>query len=179
MERYQQLLKLHKESISQRAIAKRLGINRETVGRYVRAGQFPERAPRKYASTTDPFTDYLRKRWEEGCHNAAQLARELKGQGFTCSYHSARRRVAHWDRAGNGGSANGSTLKAPVMHPPSARRLGWPLLKEPGDLDEQDRTFLEALSQRCPEVTAAGVMARDFAMMMREHQGDAGAMNRL
>ena len=82
LERYQQVIELHRQAVSQRAIAKRVGINRETVGRYIRIGRFPERAPRKYASKTDPFTDYLRRRWEEGCHNAAQLARELDAQGF-------------------------------------------------------------------------------------------------
>ena len=46
-ERYQKVIELHHRGISQRAIAKRLGIHRETVGRHIRAGQFPERAKRK------------------------------------------------------------------------------------------------------------------------------------
>jgi len=39
----------------------------------------------------------LRQRWREGCCNAAQLTRELRMRGFTGSYCSVYRRVAHWD----------------------------------------------------------------------------------
>jgi transposase len=148
-----------------------LGINRETVGRYIRAGQFPERAPRKYASKTDPFIDYLRKRWQEGCRNAAQLTKELKAQGFCGSYLSVRRRVAHWRRTPSG-EPPGRSSAPPVVHPPSARRLAGLLLKDSCDIDERDRSFVEALCRRCPEVAAAAGLARGFTMMVRQLQGD-------
>jgi len=172
MERYQQVIELHRQGVSQRAIAKRLGLNRETVGRYARAGRFPERTPRKYASKTDPFTDYMRKRWEEGCRNAAQLSRELDARGFKGSYYSVRRRVAHWRDPECGESSGCHSPAPPVMRPPSAKRLGWLLSKDFRDLDDRDRSFVEALFQRCPEVAAAAALARDFATMVRQLQGN-------
>ncbi|UCC31423.1 MAG: ISL3 family transposase [Phycisphaerales bacterium] len=172
LQRYDQVIELHHQGVSQRTIAKRLGINRETVGRYIRAGQFPERTPRKYASKTGPFTDYLRKRWAEGCHNAVQLAQELRAQGFRGSYHSVRRRVAHWRCTASEGLSGRPSPVPPAVHPPSARRLAGLLLKVPGELDDQDRIFVDALFQRCPEVADAAPLARDFATMLRQLQGN-------
>lgn len=172
LERYDQVIELHHQGVSQRTIAKRLGIDRETVGRYIQAGQFPERAPRPYASKTDPFTDYLRKRWTGGCHNAAQLARELKDRGFRGSYCSVCRRVARWRRTGDGEPSGARPQAPPAVHPPSARRLAGLLRKDLNDLDDQNRRIVEALFRRCPEVGAAATLARDFATMVRQLQGN-------
>ncbi len=172
LERYQRVIELHRQGVSQRAIAQRVGIHRETVERYVRAGRFPERTPRKYASKTDPFTDYLRKRWEEGCHNAAQLTRELKTQGFVGSYYSVRRRVAHWNPAESSRFQGSVSPMPPAMPPPSSKRLAWLLLKKPGDLDDQDRVFVEALLRRCPEVAVAAELAREFGAMAHDRRGN-------
>lgn len=168
LERYQQVVELHRQGVSQRVIGKRLGIHRETVGRYIRAGQFPERAKRKYASKTDRFTVYLRKRWEEGCRNAAQLARELEAQGFTGSYCSVRRRLAHRRHAE---PREHMTVPPPAVHPTSAGRLAWLLLTQSTDRDDQDQMFIEALFERCPEVAIAAELAQEFTAMVRERKG--------
>jgi transposase len=98
LERYEQAVNLYRKGVSQRAIGKQLGLNRETVRRYVRAGEFPERAKRVYSTLADPFSEYIRQRWDQGCHNAAQIARELKQQNFCGSYCVIRRLVARWRR---------------------------------------------------------------------------------
>jgi transposase len=82
LQRYQRVMELHRQQIPHREIARQLRMHRGTVRRFVQAGCFPERAGREYASATDPFVDYLRARWQEGCHNAAQLTQELRAQGF-------------------------------------------------------------------------------------------------
>lgn len=163
LEKYEQVMELHHQGMSHRKIARQLNINRATVGRYIQAGEFPERATRKYAGKTDRYTDHLGKRWQEGCHNAAQLFRELEAIGFTGSYCSVRRRVAHWDRS-NGSS---TTPQPPNVQPPSARRSACLLLKNPADLDKRDRAFVEALLEQCSEICAATQLACDFAAMVR------------
>ena len=45
---------------------------------------------------TDRYMDYLRRRWNEGCHNAQVLFGELVEQGFQGSVPSVRRTVAAW-----------------------------------------------------------------------------------
>lgn len=171
MERYNQVLALHQQGVSHRLIATRMGINRETVGRYIRTGRFPERAARKHASKTDPFTDYLQRRWAEGCHNAAQLARELRARGFAGLYCSVRRRVAHWDATGI--AAENVPLRPPAVHPPSAQRLAWMLLKDSDDIDSGDRRFIEAFFHHCPEVATAVALARDFAAIVRRSRNES------
>lgn len=172
LERYQKVIELHGTGISQRHIARQLGINRGTVGRYLRVGTFPERAPRKYARKVDPFADYLRRRWREGCHNAARLAQELRDRGFVGSYCSVRRYVAGWNRAGASNSDGTFPLQPRLVHPPSVNRLAWTLLKQAEAHDDDERMFTEALFQRCPELDHAASLAREFHELARDRRSD-------
>jgi transposase len=94
LEQYRQVKTLHAKGLSLRALAKSLGLSRRTVRRYLRANGFPERAARFCPSRVDPFTEHLRKRWDEGCRNARELAGELQALGFEGSYDAVRRHVA-------------------------------------------------------------------------------------
>jgi Transposase len=81
--RYEQIIALHRQGLSQRAIARHLHVSRKVVYRSVRAGTFPERVPTgRRQSKLAPYLPYLRQRWEQGCHNGRQLAREIQAQGF-------------------------------------------------------------------------------------------------
>jgi transposase len=171
-QRYEKVIDLHKLGISDRAIAKQMRIHRETVARYVQAGQLPERTPRLYASRTDPYTAYLLRRWNEGCHNAAQLHRELSSEGGTVSYCSVRRRVARWDRHCIGNCPGEALFKPQTAAPPSAKRLAWSLLSERDELDDRRRVLIEALFRRCPEVATASSLARKFVSMLRQRRGE-------
>ena len=171
-ERYEKVIELHKQGISDRTIAKQMRIHRETVARYVKAGQLPERTPRLYASRTDPYTAYLLRRWNEGCHNAAQLHRELSSQGCTVSYCSVRRRVVHWERHSIGNWPGGAPPKPIAAAPPSAKRLAWSLLGERDELNDRRRVLIEALFRRCPEVATASSLAHEFVSMLRQRRGE-------
>lgn len=172
--RYEQVMELHRQGISLRAIVKRLGLSRRTVRRFVCAGAFPERADRQYHSRVDAFTEYLERRWEEGCHNAVQLAHELSTQGFDGSYDIVRRRVADWRRHRRATSARdqGSSVATAAVKTPSSNRVSWLLLKDDGDVSPEDRAFVDALWRRCPRLKAAACLARAFAQMGREHKAE-------
>lgn len=77
---------------SMRRIARTLGMNRHTVGRYIHGEHVDGRAKQK--SIIDPYIAYLELRWRERCHNTAQLWREIKEQGFPGS----DRQVTRWAR---------------------------------------------------------------------------------
>ena len=51
----------YERGLTKRAIARELGITRTTVRRFLRAGEFPERAPRQRQSGLDSFREYLEK----------------------------------------------------------------------------------------------------------------------
>jgi IS30 family transposase len=50
-ERYDQVVALHDAGKGVRTIARELGLNRQTIRRFVLAGTFPERAPRRAKQT--------------------------------------------------------------------------------------------------------------------------------
>jgi transposase len=75
MERYNRLIELHRQGMSQYDISRTLDLARKTVRRFLRAGHFPDRAqPRRRPTRVSEFQGYLEQRWNEGCHNAPTLA---------------------------------------------------------------------------------------------------------
>ncbi len=99
--------------------------------------------------------------------NAPQLARELKAMGFTGSYCSVRRRVAHWKR-----SLLNSTPQSLQVRPISAKQLSWLLIKNIDDLDERDQLFIDALLKRCADIRTAAQLATDFVAMIHREGSD-------
>jgi predicted DNA-binding protein (UPF0251 family) len=65
---------LHQQAISQREIARRLKLSRQTVQRFLVAETFPERSRPPYrGSILDPYKPYILARWQSGCWNGTQL----------------------------------------------------------------------------------------------------------
>jgi transposase len=80
------ILELHRQGLSSSEIARRSGLDRKTVRRYVERGlEPPTYGPRKPRPTLlDPFTSYLRERVRTypGL-TGARLLRELRERGYT------------------------------------------------------------------------------------------------
>lgn len=77
-------------------ISRRLGLNRRTVSKYIKADECPVYLVRqKRRSKLDPYMDYMTQRWEAGCHNASQIWREIHQMG----YSGKRRIVLEWSVA--------------------------------------------------------------------------------
>ena len=80
------LYELRGEGLSIRAIARQLGIARNTVRKYLRAPGVPQPAPRpRRPSKLDPYKEYILQRLGEGVENCAVLVREIREQGYTGS----------------------------------------------------------------------------------------------
>jgi transposase len=80
--RYEAVIQLHEQGVNQVAIAAFVGLDRNTVRRYLNAPAFPEmRRPGK-RSRLDPFKAYLQQRWAEGERNGKRLLAELREQGY-------------------------------------------------------------------------------------------------
>jgi transposase len=138
---YAQSMQLLSCGMSMRMIAKTTGISSRTLRRWVRADGFPERAKSKRNSIVGRFVLYLRRRWEEGCHNTRQLWRELCAQGFDGSSEIVRYHLADWRRESSvelrhrhevGRQPNTKTIS---MTPPTPRQAVWMLLKYKEDLN--------------------------------------------
>ena len=165
LQRYEQVVQLHQQGVEQREIARRLSVARATVAHYIRAGTFPERAPRSPAPTSlDAFKSYLHQRWQEGCRNACQLARELKEQGYTGTASWVRRYVTCLRQAQE---------KAPTPKVPATRQVATWFLCRTQDLDARQQAFVAALRQQCPALQSAYDLAQQFLCMARKRNKEA------
>jgi len=81
---YTEVIDLHRRGVPQREIARRLGMGRNTVRRYVHADGYPEPLARgrPRSSALDRYKPSVLARWREGCTDATRIWHELREQGF-------------------------------------------------------------------------------------------------
>jgi transposase len=173
LERYRRVVELSEQGVSRRGIARCMGMHRATVRHWLAAGSFPERAQRRVTGRTDRFLDCVRRRWEEGCHNAARLTREIRAPGFGGTAVMVRRRVAPWRRGERTqGCRPASRQHSPGLKRPSSRRVCWWLLKEPAEREPEGQALVQALGDRCAELKTSAELAREFAGLVRRRQAE-------
>ena len=160
-------------------IAARTGLAKSTVSRYL---DEPEPAVGGHSGgrkskVTQPFREYLRKRWRTGCHNGRKLYRELVKRGFEGSMAGVQRVLAPWrallppePKAPKG--RNASRDPAPDR-PPSARTVTWWLLGEVPDLTKVQQAFLERLQRHHPPIAVARQLGMEFFRLVRERDATA------
>ncbi len=164
LERYEAVVALHQAGFTASQIARDVGLGRKTVGRFLRAGSFPERAQtRRRTSILAPFEPYLRERWTAGCHNALQLWREIRHRGFSGAASLVRRWVAAW-RPEPGRRGRPPRRASPVpcapppptpMRVPSPRQARWILLGAVERLSPEEQLYREYLLRTDHDVRGA------------------------
>jgi hypothetical protein len=146
-----------------------LRIRRNTIRRYLETEELPRyqlRRPRPSAITT--YVPHLEARWAEGCHNSRVLWEEIRQQGYPGSYSSVRRFVQRY----RSGRRRRSSSPLPGMRPLSTRQAAWLLVLAPGELSAEQRAYLTALGQVCPEIATAYELAQRFVLMVQRRQAD-------
>lgn len=172
-ERYQKVIRLHREGLIHRQIAAQTGLSRSTVLTYLKTDAFPERQRHSTnGSILESFVPYLHQRWSEGCHNAQQLWREIKEQGYPGANRMVIRYIARLRVSGDEipqtPGIDSADNKMAVFKTPSTKRAAWWLLQSPEDLKPEQRTFLERFIDLCPEALKIQEMGRRFRAMIRE-----------
>jgi transposase len=162
LDRYELVIEKLRQGLSQREIGRQLGLSRKTVRRWLRVGNFPERKRSLRRSSVEAHREYLEQRWLQGCHNAAQLWRELQAQGFAGRPHTLR----DWLHKHYG--PRRERQKQPAPKPcqvrTSPRKVTWQILKQP----DEAQTFLEEIYRRSPEIASLAATAREFFRIIRE-----------
>jgi len=74
--------------------------SRSTVSRWLRHGSFPEQRSPQHKTRFDPHLKAIAERWEAGCHNIAQLHRELVAAGHTLTYRNVYRQLVRYRAIG-------------------------------------------------------------------------------
>jgi transposase len=166
--RYEAVRRLQAEGVSLREIGRRLHLARKTVRRFAHTDSFPERQPRPPQPTLfTPFEGYVRRRWAEGCHTATVLWQEVRARGFRGGYSAFAGHLKRWrDHTGSRPAA-----LPPPPQPVSVQQASWQLLQPAATLPPEEQAYVQALQERCPEVTLLQKLAHAFVELVQERQG--------
>jgi len=168
---YQQVIQLQADGLTERQIAKRLGISRTTVGKYLAAGAFPERKERASpAGSLDRYAEYLRRRWNEGCRNTKQLWRELQEQGFEGKATAVWRYTWRWRPARNKRAAKAARDESVPANPPPRSVVWWLLCAD--RRTEAQAAFVERLEAHSSKIRLAHELVAEFFALVRERRAD-------
>jgi transposase len=140
-----------------------------TVSRWLRNGAFPEYQSPLRKTGVDVHLPYLRERWEAGCHNLAQLYRELRERGYTQSYQSMHDQLLRLLPEGKKNAAKVCNLSPTPLSSKSAAFL---FLRWSEDLEPDEHETLITLRQLDPEIELAYDLVKQFAQMLRTRTGE-------
>jgi transposase len=166
---YQHVVTLQKLGFSQTAIADQVGIGHATVSRWLERGAFPEQQPRQRMTGLDPHLPFLRERWGVGCHNIAQLYRELVARGYTQSYRSVYKQLVRLLPEGKKNASHGCDLSP---SPLSSRQATFLFLRRSEELENDEQETLITLRHLHPEIDLAYDLVQQFAQMLRTRTGE-------
>jgi transposase len=166
---YEQVVALRKLGFSQIAIADAVGIGHATVSRWLAHGAFPEQQPRPRKTGLDSYLPYLRERWEAGCHNIAQLYRELVARGYTKSYESVYDQLVRLLPEGRKNAGKGADL-SPT--PVSSRQATFLFLRRSKERETSEQETLVMLRHLHPEVDLAYDLIEQFTQMLHARTGE-------
>jgi len=174
VDRYNEVIALHRKGMSQQAISITLHIQRKTIRRFLRAGKFPERAaPHRRPPGVNKFREFLLHRWTEGCHNAPKLWHEIQDQGYTGGRSTLAKFIATLRTPGTTYFRTTATPRQKRAEPPSPRQAAMLLARPPEKLKPDEQQLLAKLNQCCPEVPILYDLTQGFAKVFREKQSDS------
>ncbi len=178
---------LHQQAISQREIARRLHLSRQTVHKFLVSESFPERSSQAYqGSILDLYKPYILERWKAGCWNGSQLYSEVKARGYTGSvalfrlfissvrkHHRAAGTSAKLELSANGATVNGPTDPVPI--PCVKRRLSpawasWMYVSQAVKLDEKQRGQIAHIRAAHADLDLAYELTQAFVSMLADHR---------
>lgn len=171
--RYERVIALHATGVEIADIARMVGISRTTVYRYVRLDGPPERKqPRpRCGKVLDPYKEYLLRRWDEGCHTATRLWREIRDRGYRSSYTNVVRFLAPL-RLPVGQRPSIHRERGTSDPTPTPRQVAMLFLQRPERLTAEQQTLIVGLCEADEAIATAHALARDFATIARERQGE-------
>lgn len=170
LESYSAAMEMLHHGVTQTEVARRCKLGVRTVRRWQRAQDFPERKVSHRKSGVDAYAEYLHQRWNDGCHNAARLWRELCQRGYTGQAANVKiwiRRHCRVPRVSGDTAGTQAAINTPTRASP--RHTAWWILKEP----ECAKTYLDELYRRSPQIAQCAKLAREFCQIIRTRDVNA------
>ena len=84
---------LSRQGYSERAIARKLGLNRRTVSKYLKEGEIPQYKTVHRVSGLEPYHGMIQDWLSQDDYNATRIYGWLKLQGYEGSYETVKRFV--------------------------------------------------------------------------------------
>jgi transposase len=182
---YEQILVLRQQGVSIAQTAAQVGISTRTVDRWLAYGAFPERKPRAAQPTRfDRYHAYVQQRWQAGCHNLAQIYRELCQRGYTGSYSAVfqqyrdlRRRQDEDTPSPPLTAGEAPVRSVNVLLPPrrrySPRQAAFLFVRPPDTLSAAQQADLAVILAENPQFPPWRDLAQGFMALLRQRDGRA------
>ena len=153
------ILKLAKDGVPIKQIARQLGSSRKLIRQAVR-GETGD-AFRTRESTLDAYLPFLDAQWEDGCRNGAELWRRLRARGF----HGSLRVVGEWTtrRRRAERAADQQLQKAP-----SAKTIARLMTIARDQLNKAESITVAAIEASAPALAEARRLVERFQTMIRK-----------
>ncbi len=167
--RFERVRRLHADGMSLRGIARALGLNYQTVERYVRSDTCPDWQPgRRRPSLLDQHEGFACERLEAGCRNPSQIHRDLQGRGCRCGKTIVKdyvRRLTVEDTRPLSPQHSDVCRERPAFV--SFRRLAVAVIRRADEHSTEEREWLERLRDGGGENREALELAEGFAALVR------------
>lgn len=166
-DRYQQVLALREQGAKVKEIAKRVGLGARTVQRWLKDGAYVEtNYHHRHRSSFDTYEAYVRRRWDEGCHNIQQIWREIQVLGYP---HSDRALRAHLEAVR--GKKPAELAEAGVLDHFSAKQAVWLFVRPFEKLKEKEQEELLAMRQASATAETIYQLVQEFFRLVHSRQG--------
>ena len=141
-------------------IAQQLGVNRRRLDKWLRLKEFPERSPMQpRPGMVESFREYLRERWEQGCHHGHELLAEIRQRGYVGCYSRLAELLSPWRQPKPEPEAENplpsAVPQAEVTSQPGERQISpqvaAALLSKPrSELTPRQAEIVDILKEQCP-----------------------------
>ncbi len=145
-ERFTLVQDLLREGASLETICRQLRLDRSTVRRFAPATNIDELLVKAVNRSTilDAYRPHLHQRWNQGCHDTAELHREITALGFSGSVQTVRRYLRNLTPS--------APTQVPVPAPRPRHVVRW-IMTNPGNLTDEDSLSLKKIRAGCPDST--------------------------
>jgi transposase len=129
---------------------------------------FPWRKePIKRGMEVEDHAEYLEQRWNEGCHNATTLFREIRLRGYKKGRSMVARYVRSWRK-------NGPTKPQPLPKRIAPKRAAILACRPATQLSRKQDDLFNQLMTNCPDLRLMRALAEDFRTTL--FGGDSSAL---
>jgi transposase len=167
-DRYQQMTNLRAQGVTQREVAKRMGMSERAVRTWLKRGAAPTNARQfRRRSVFDPYAASVLQRWQDGIHEAKQLYEEIQAQGFSGTVRIVQRFV----QALRDDPEKIALAPATAAERFSSHTATWLFIRDPKQLTAEKQAELELICQRSETARKTYALTQQFLTMLRLRRG--------